>query len=206
MAIINWLWQEMDSRFTTFPNGSQVPTVLANSPALSGMYGNAYLQYFEDNKLALGLEGYFVARTDRLEINRFDSMAKVPYTEWAEWSRIEVVGYPTSDDRLNYKNTKQLQTDLEEYCESMLDNEFFSSDEYIEDVMDYLGSVVMTQGWGITGWRIADFKLENNYFDEQDFTVSAGDGSSHTHTGAGEQKELVWDVKTDMSGWQIVKL
>lgn len=206
MAIINWFHIPNSSSFITFPNGSQVPVAFANSPVLSEIYEKAWLQYFEDNKLALGLEGYFAARTDRLEINRFDSMANTPYTEWAEWGRVEVVGYPTSDDRSNYKNTKQLQTDLEDYCESMLDNEFFSPDEYIEQVMDYLGDIIGTQGWSITGWRIADFKWENYDYDEQYFTVSAGDGSSHTHTGAGEQKEIVWDVKTDMSGWQIVKL
>lgn len=205
MAIINWFRLVNHSRFITANDGTQVK-IVANSPDLSEIYGNIWLQYFEDNKLALGLEGYFAARTDRLEINRFDSMANVPYTEWEEWSSVEIVGYPTSVDRLEYKNTKRLDTDLEDYCEGMLDSEFFSPDDYIEQVMDYLGSKVGTQGWSITGWRLADFKLESYDYEEEDFTVDAGDGSSHTYTGAGEQKNLVWDVKTDMSRWQIVKV
>lgn len=202
MAIINWF---TGSRWIKIPPTGKRFRISADSPELSEIYGNQWLHYFNDNKLSLGLEGFYIASQDRLEIHRYDSATNTAYTEWEDWSSMEVLGYHSLSNRWQSLLGKRL--DLEDdYFEQSLDSEYINTDEYIEQLMLHLGDMVDREGWSIHNWKISDFEWINDDYVENSFTVTAGDGSSHTYTGDGEQKALNWSLKTDMSQWQIVKL
>ena len=202
MAIINWF---TGSRWIKIPPTGKRFRISADSPELSEIYGNQWLHYFNDNKLSLGLEGYYIASQDRLEIHRYDSATNTAYTEWEDWRDMEVLGYTSLSNQWQSLLGKGL--DLEDdYFEQSLDSEFLNPDEYIEQIMSHLGDMVDREGWSIHNWKISDFEWIDDDYGEESFTVTAGDGSSHTYTGDGEQKALNWSLKTDMSQWQIVKL
>ena len=148
-----------------------------------------------------GLKGDFRYYTDHYEINRFDSLNGIPYTQWTTEQR-ETVFIRTwwSPDPQNPSKSEYHEVSLEHW-EVDLDPE---GDIVADRLMMLLKSISLEDGYELVNATESDLNISEGEYREP-YTTEGGTAEFQP-TGDGEFYGLEWTANVDFSNWIQVKL
>lgn len=143
-------------------------------------------------------DGYYRYYSEHYEINRFDHMAQVAYTEWKD-DDAETRWELTTWDRTQTPH-KPHNTYLDHW-EVEIDP---SGDIVSDTLMRWLKDLSRDDGYELLNISEADLNISEEEFTEE-YSTDGGTGEFQP-TGTGEYFGIEWTAKVDFSKWRQVKL
>lgn len=149
-----------------------------------------------------GLKGDFRYYTSHYEINRFDSMNQIPYTQWTTeqqetfFTRQWWIADPENPSRNKYQEAQLDHWDVE------LDPE---GDIVSDSLLMFLKQISLEDGYELVNATESDLNIIEGEFREP-YTIVGGGTEEFQPTGDGEFYGLEWTANVDFSKWHQVKL